>query len=40
MQVVACMANGDKYLYHGEMTFDGIKVLELLLLDFFLRIFN
>ncbi|KAG6763551.1 hypothetical protein POTOM_030974 [Populus tomentosa] len=24
-RVVACMANGDKYLYHGEMTFDGIK---------------
>ncbi|KAL9402652.1 hypothetical protein Peur_006501 [Populus x canadensis] len=24
-RVVACMANGAKYLYHGEMTFDGIK---------------
>ncbi|KAF9676689.1 hypothetical protein SADUNF_Sadunf08G0029100 [Salix dunnii] len=24
-RVVARMANGDKYLYHGEMTFDGIK---------------
>ncbi|KAG6765229.1 hypothetical protein POTOM_029253 [Populus tomentosa] len=24
-RVVACMANGDKYLYRGEMTFDGIK---------------
>ncbi|KAG5219314.1 protein disulfide isomerase [Salix suchowensis] len=24
-RVVARMANGDTYLYHGEMTFDGIK---------------